>query len=343
MKIKEYLINDYLQEPREDINLFFFIGPDTGLTDQRISVLSKSLNINFKNPFCFSRIEQNDLEKNPSKLLDESLTYSFGSDKKFVFLKIYTDNLSLNISKSIKELVARFPVKNTKIIISARNLSLTSPLVKYINENIFCNTFISYQKNYNSIKNEIISIFSTKDINISNDALELLVSNLGDDQMNTNSIIENIMSFIFPKKSIEYEDIIATTPNSISIEIDKVVFSVFTGNKIETVKNIEILNASGVSSIEILRTFLRWTIDLKIACNIYKNSSSIDKAVSGSAAFVFWKNKPKFEQSIKLCINLDFDNIIDRLLVLEQKVKYLPNLETSLLTYSLLKLSKMVA
>ena len=57
---------------------------------------------------------------------------------------------------------------------------------------------------------------------------------------------------------------------------------------------------------------------------------------------MFWKNKPKFEQSIKLCINLDFDNIIDRLLVLEQKVKYLPNLETSLLTYSLLKLSKMV-
>ena len=93
--------------------------------------------------------------------------------------------------------------------------------------------------------------------------------------MNTNSIIENIMSFIFPKKSIEYEDIIATTPNSISIEIDKVVFSVFTGNKIETVRNIEILNASGVSSIEILRTFLRWTIDLKVACNINQSLNRV--------------------------------------------------------------------
>ena len=202
MKIKEYLVDDNLLRPKEDINLFFFIGPDVGLTDQRISILANSLNIDFKNPFSFSKIEQSDLEKNPSKLLDECLTYSLGSEKKFVFLKIYTDNVPLNISKSIKELVARFPVKNTKIIISARNLSLTSPLVKYINENIFSNTFISYQKNYNSIKNEIISIFSTKGINISNDALELLVSNLGDDKMNTNSIIENIMSFIFPKKSI---------------------------------------------------------------------------------------------------------------------------------------------
>ena len=151
-----------------------------------------------------------------------------------------------------------------------------------------------------------------------------------------------ILCPLFFQKSIEIEDIIATTPNSISIEIDKVVFSVFTGNKIETVKNIEILNASGVSSIEILRTFLRWTINLKLHVIFIKILIQLIKLLADQLLLCFGKNKPKFEQSIKLCINLDFDNIIDRLLVWEQKVKYLPNLETSLLTYSLLKLSKMV-
>ena len=121
------------------------------------------------------------------------------------------------------------------------------------------------------------------------------------------------------------------------------VFSVFTGNKIETIKNIEMLNSSGISSIEILRVFLKWTISLKIACNTYKKTGSVDKAINKSTTYIFWKTKPRFEQSIKLCINLDFDNIIDRLLVLEQKVKYLPNLDNSILTYSLLRLSKMVA
>ena len=147
MKIKEYLVYDNLLRPKEDINLFFFIGPDVGLTDQRVSILANSLNIDFKNHFSFSRIEQSELEKNPSKLLDECLTYSVGSEKKFVFLKIYTDNVSLNISKSIKELVSKFPIKDTKIIISARDLSQRLPLVKYINENLYSNTLISYQKN----------------------------------------------------------------------------------------------------------------------------------------------------------------------------------------------------
>ena len=50
MKIKEYLIDNYLLNPEDKINLFFFIGPDTGLTDQRGKTLSKafsSASINF--------------------------------------------------------------------------------------------------------------------------------------------------------------------------------------------------------------------------------------------------------------------------------------------------------
>ena len=100
MKIKEYLIDDYLLNPDDSINLFFFIGPDTGLTDERITKLSKALKID-NNPFNVSRIDQSELEKNPTKLLDEALTYSLSSDKRFVFLKIYSESIPSNIVKSI--------------------------------------------------------------------------------------------------------------------------------------------------------------------------------------------------------------------------------------------------
>ena len=45
MKIKEYLIDDYLLNPEDSINLFFFIGPDTGLTDERVKKLCKVLKL----------------------------------------------------------------------------------------------------------------------------------------------------------------------------------------------------------------------------------------------------------------------------------------------------------
>ena len=41
MKIKEYLIDEYLLNP-EDKLIYFFIGPDTGLTDERVTKLSKT-------------------------------------------------------------------------------------------------------------------------------------------------------------------------------------------------------------------------------------------------------------------------------------------------------------
>ena len=124
MKIKEYLIDDYLLNPEDSINLFFFIGPDTGLTDERITKLSKTLKIDLNNPFNVSKIDQSDLEKNPTKLLDESLTYSLSSEKRFVFLKIYSESVPSSIVKSVKNLINNFPLNDAKIIISARNLSL---------------------------------------------------------------------------------------------------------------------------------------------------------------------------------------------------------------------------
>ena len=327
MKIKEYLIDNYLLNPEDKINLFFFIGPDIGLTDQRVKTLCKSFSIDNNNPFNVSRIDQNDLEKNPTKLLDESLTFSLDTEIRFVFLKIYSENIPTSVVKSIKDLISHFPLKDTKVIISARNLSLTLPLVKFINDNVFCNTFVSYQKSAKSLQTEIINVFSQEGIKITDDALKLLESNLGDNQLNTRKTLDNIMSFVYPRKTIDYEDIIKIIPNSKLIEIDETVFSVFTGDHIETANNIELLSSSGVSTLEIIRVFLKWSITLKVACDIYKKTKSIDIAIKDSTPYVFWKVRPKFEESIRRCVNLDLNGIIDRLLTLEKNAKSFPSLD----------------
>ena len=342
MKIKEYLIDNYLLNPEDKINLFFFISPDSGLTDQRVKTLCKTLGIDNNNPFNVSRIDQNELEKNPSKLLDESLTYSLDTEERFVFLKIYSENIPTSVVKSIKDLISHFPLNDTKVIISARNLSLTLPLVKHINDNVFCNTFVSYQKSAKSLQTEIINVFSQEGIKITDDALKLLESNLGDNQLNTKKSLDNIISFVYPRKTIDYDDIIKIIPNSKLIEIDQTVFSVFTGNYEETANSIELLNSSGVSTLEIIRVFLKWSITLKVACDVYKKTKSIDIAIKESTTYVFWKVRPKFEESIRKCVNLNLNIIIDRLLTLEKKVKSLPNLDVYLLSYSLSRLSKMV-
>ena len=123
---------------------------------------------------------------------------------------------------------------------------------------------------------------------------------------------------------------------------DQTVFSVFTGNHDEATNSIELLNSSGVSALEIVRVFLKWSIILKVACDIYKKTKSIDIAIKESTPYVFWKVRPKFEESIRNCVNLDLNGIIDRLLSLETKVKSTPSVDICLLSYSLSRLAKMV-
>ena len=312
------------------------------MTDQRVKILSKTLRIENNNPFNVSRIDQNELEKNPTKLLDESLTYSLDTENRFVFLKIYNDNIPTSVVKSIKDLISHLPLNDTKVIISARDLSLTLPLVKHINDNVFCNTIVSYQKSAKSLQTEIIYVFSQEGIKITDDALKLLESNLGDNQLNTKKALDNIISFVYPRKTIDFEDIIKIIPNSKLIAVDETVFSVFTGNHVKTINSVELLNSSGVSTLEIIRVFLKWSITLKVACDVYKKTKSIDIAIKESTPYVFWKVRPKFEESIRKCVNLNLNGVIDRLLTLEKKVKLLPSLDIYLLSYSLSRLSKMV-
>ena len=103
------------------------------------------------------------------------------------------------------------------------------------------------------------------------------------------------------------------------IEVDKTVFSVFTGNHLETINSIEILNSSGVSALEIIRAFLKWSITLKIACDIYKNSKSIDIAIKDLHLMCFGKYDQNLKKVLETVLNLDLSSIIDRLLTLEKK------------------------
>ena len=94
MKLMEKEIDRFLSNPDDGINLFLFYGPDYGLSTERISNLSKTLDVNIDDPFSSSKLQLEEIEKNPSKLLDEALTHSFLGGKRLVVFKIYNSHIS---------------------------------------------------------------------------------------------------------------------------------------------------------------------------------------------------------------------------------------------------------
>ena len=342
MKIKDSFIDNLILEKDSKFNLYFFAGTDYGLSNKRSKALVDTLKIDTNDPFSCSKLEQEDLENNPSRLLDESLTLALNKNKRLVFVKIFGEKQSSNVLNSIKSVLNYLPIKDTKIIFLAKNLLLSSSLAKIIGEDPNCALIVSYQKNNIKIKEDIKILVSKNKVNISNETLDFLVSNLGDDHLNTLNKIDNIFSYIHPRSEITYRDIEQSISDSRLIEIDNLIFFIFTGNTIQTVKIIDLLYSSGISSIQILKTLIKWTLNIKVAIDLFKSGESIDNAINYTTPYIFWKTKPKFEQSLKLCKNLDLNIIIERLLSLEKRIKSDPNNNTTLLSYSILGIANLI-
>ncbi len=342
MKIKDSLIDKFVLKKDAEFNLYLFAGADYGLSNERSKTLIKSLEIDTGDPFSCSKLEQEDLENNPTRLLDESLTVALNKSKRLVIVKIFGERQSANILNSIKNLLKHLPIKDTKIIILAKHLLLSSSLAKIVGGDPNCALIASYQKNDVSTKEEIKQLILKNKINISNETLDFLVSNIGDDHLNTLNKIDNIFSYIHPRKEINYRDIELITTDSRLVELDNLVFCIYMGNTIQTVKDIDFLYSSGISSIQILRTLIRWTLNIKIASDLYKSGESINNAIDYTIPYIFWRIRPKLEQVLKSCKNLDFNLIIERLLSLELRIKSNTYADTSLLSYSILGITNLV-
>ena len=342
MKIKDSLIDNLVLQKDTKFNLYFFGGTDYGLSNKRFKTLINSLEIDSSDPFSCSKLEQEDLENNPSRLMDESLTLGLNMSRRLVIVKIYGEKQSLNVLNSIKNVLINFPIKDTKIVVLAKNLLLSSSLAKIISEDPNSALIISYQKNKTYIKDEIRLLISENNVNISNEILDLLISNLGDDHLITLNKIDNILSYIHPKKEITYRDVELIISDSRLVEIDVLIFSIFTGNTTLTVKNIDFLYSSGINSIQILKSLIRWAVNIKVANDLYKSGESIDNAIKYTTPYIFWKIRPNFEKSLKLCKNLDFNIIIERLLSLEKRIKNDPSNDNTLLSNSVLGIANLV-
>ena len=185
MKIKDSDIDRFILKPYGSLNLFLFTGTDYGLSCTRFNNIIKSFKINLDDPFNCSKLEQKDLEKNPTVLLDDALTISFDQKNRIIILKLYGDKLPTNIINSIKILLKTLPIENTKIFILAQNLQSSSSLVKLISENKDSVVISSYQKSGRKVQDEITSILSKENVTITNDALNLMSVSLGDDHLNS--------------------------------------------------------------------------------------------------------------------------------------------------------------
>jgi len=304
-------VNELKRFKKDSINFYLFHGPNTGLIEETINKLFKP--IFSKNVISYDETE---LLNNINLFKEEIFNKSFFDNEKFIII----NRASNKILDLIEELIEN-KITDLKIIIKATALDKKSKLRNYFEKNKSTVITAFYEDNYQSLLQMVQNIFREKNINVSNEIINLIIERSKGNRINITNELDKILSYSKMNNKIKLEDVIKLTNLSENYNISELVDHNLSKNKKKTINILNENNLNTEENILILRTFLNKLKKLKnLKINLEKNKN-IEQVLSSSKPPIFWKDKEIVKQQLKTLSLTEIKYLIHRVNDLELEIK----------------------
>ena len=308
MQFKVYELKKKLDNK---INYYLFYGPNIGLIEETIDKIFKPVF-----PKNIVNYDEAELLSNIGAFKEMIYNKSFFSDEKFIII----NRASNKILDLIEELI-EYKITDLKIIIKASALDKKSKLRNYFEKNKSTVITAFYEDNYQSLLQMVQNIFREKNINVSNEIINLIIERSKGNRINITNELEKILSFSKINKKIRLEDVLKLTNLSENYNISELVDQNLSKNKKKTINILNENNLNTEENILILRTFLNKLKKLKnLKINLEKNKN-IELVLSSSKPPIFWKDKEIVKQQLKTLSLTEIKYLIHRVNDLELEIK----------------------
>lgn len=317
MIIKNYEINNI--NTNKD-NFILLYGDNQGLKEEVLSTISKKKKIKHSNYY------EKDILNNEENFFNTFSNQSFFEDEKIINIRNATDKI-----KPIIEDVIKKKFKGVTLVINCGILDKKSKLRNFFEKgkNLICVPF--YPDNYQSLNIIIKKFFREKNIQVSQEILNLIIERSNGSRQHLNSELEKIDCFMLNRKEIKMSEIIKLTNLGKNYEISDLIESCLAKNKNRISKIVNENNFSSEDSILILRTFLikaKRLLNLKI---LERDSKNLDFIISSYKPPIFWKDKDLVKNQIMRWDEQSVRELIKKISEIEIKIKKNSNLSKRIL------------
>ena len=308
MQFKVYELKKKLDNK---INYYLFYGPNIGLIEETIDKIFKPVF-----PKNIVNYDEAELLSNIEAFKEMIYNKSFFSDEKFIII----NRASNKILDLIEELIEN-KITDLKIIIKAAALDKKSKLRNYFEKNKSTVITAFYEDNYQSLLQMVQNIFREKNINVSNEIINLIIERSKGNRINITNELDKILSYSKMNNKIKLEDVIKLTNLSENYNISELVDQNLSKNKKKTINILNENNLNTEENILILRTFLNKLKKLKnLKINLEKNKN-IEQVLSSSKPPIFWKDKEIVKQQLKTLSLTEIKYLIHKVNDLELEIK----------------------
>ena len=316
-----------LKKKKISSNFFLLYGNNKGLIDEIIH--------NDLKPFLPKKIlsyEENDILKNTEAFREEILNKSFFENEKLIIISRASDK----IYKIIEDIIEK-KLEDLSIIIKCNMLDRKSKLRSYFEKNKNAICIPVYEDNFQSLNQITQKFFKDKNINMSQESINLLIERCRGDRLNLNNELEKIEIYSINKKNINSKQVISLTNLSENYNVSDLVDSSLRKNKRKTITILNENNFSQEDVILILRVLLSKLKRLLKIQNLIKNDQNIDKILLTFKPPIFWKEKDNIKQQVKILNYERIESLIKKTNDIEFQVKKNPSISINIITNFILE------
>ena len=305
------ILKSYELDKNINSKIFLFHGINEG---QKEEIIEKKFKPLFgENLFKYL---ENEIFSNIDNFYNQVLSKSFFEKNKLIIIKDASDKIKNEI-----EILKEKNLDDIKIILISNILDKKSKLRNLFEKEKDLVSIAFYSDNNQTLSTITKTFFSKKNIPISQESINLIVSRANGDRKSLNNELSKIENFLTNKKKITIEEIYILTNLSENYSINELVDNCLAKNKDKILYIINENNFSFEDTIIIIRTFLakaKRLIKLNQNMQIHK---SIDQTIINFRPPIFWKDKELVKKQIKIWTLDKTYKLIDEINKIELNVK----------------------
>ena len=303
-------------------NFFLFYGENEGLKKEIIES-------NFKNNYPKKTFyyDESEVLNNKSNFFEEILSKSFFENEKLIIISRSTDKIT-----SIIEEILEKKIDDLVLILNSGSLEKRSKLRLLFEKNkeIICIAF--YEDNNQTLSSIASQFFRNNKIQISQQAINLMINRCRGDRQNLKNELNKIESFIKNKKKIEISEILQLTNLAENYSVTELVDNCLAKNKNKTLNILNENNYNLEDCIIVIRTMLAKSKRLLKLFQEIKISNNIDSAISSIKPPIFWKDKQIVKDQINKWSHKNIELLIFKINEIELLIKKNSSISLSVLS-----------
>ena len=327
MKIAPKDIPTLLSKPDPTYQAYLLYGHDHGLVRERAKKIALHFTEKLDDPFAVSHLSSQDVAADKA-LLPDSLNAlpAFGGLRLVMLSGIGTE-----MTEAVKIGIGSLHDK-ARLVIQAQDINTRHALAKFCDQHPSCASIGCYQDDDSSLSHLAQDIFNRDQIQISKQALSLLISRLGNDRGTSRQEIEKLALFVGSGGKLTEKDIDNVIGDSGAIVQDLITIAILNGNVQQFERLFSRSQQDGQQPISLLRQMLLLFRNMLSARLNMETGQTSTAALASFRPPLHFKIKPVIKLQLSKWTSEHLAEIINRLIATEIQIKTTSVINPSTLT-----------